>query len=199
MSRPKSSEDEQVVAAARNVFRAHGYGASTRRIAAEVGLSQPALIQRFGSKQGLFLAAMMPEPLDVEWIVNGAPGDGPSESGEALIGIAERLFEQIQQRLPLVLLLEQNPEIDARVIEDAHSRIGVPDLIDALCTKIESLASSNAPDGSDRARQTVEALLLAAHGATLMALAGAPPKAVKTHLTGFCRLIQFGKEEGTSS
>ena len=173
---------------------ARGYGASTRQIASEVGLSQPGLIQRFGSKQDLFLAAMTPEPLDIEWIVNG------DEAGvdAILAGIAERLFEQIRERVPLILLLSQNPDIDEQAIEEAHARIGVPELIDTLCVRIEALAQDGATEKSSKTQQTVEALLLAAHGATLMSLAGAPRKGIKQHLASFCRLIPSGHDQETS-
>ena len=88
-------------------------------------------------------------------------------------------------------------EIDGRVIEDAHSRLGVPYLIDALCERIERLTESNTPATTDITKQTVEALLLAAHGATLMSLAGAPSEAINARLVSFSRLIQTHHNQET--
>ena len=48
---------EQIVAAARAEFAAHGYqAATTDAIARRAGVSQPYVVRLFGTKQALFLA-----------------------------------------------------------------------------------------------------------------------------------------------
>jgi AcrR family transcriptional regulator len=59
--RPRLTADarrEQIVAAARSEFAAHGYQATTTdAIARRAGVSQPYVVRLFGTKQALFLAA----------------------------------------------------------------------------------------------------------------------------------------------
>ena len=57
MARPRTIDDEAVLAAAADVVNRIGPGKLTlQRVAEEVGLSAPTLVQRFGSKRGLLLA-----------------------------------------------------------------------------------------------------------------------------------------------
>ena len=49
----------QIIKAATTVFASNGYvGGSLRRIAAQVGVTEPALLRHFGSKQALLLATL---------------------------------------------------------------------------------------------------------------------------------------------
>ena len=58
---PRKTADErreQILDAALTEFADHGYeGASTDRIAREVGISQPYLFRLFGTKKGLYVAS----------------------------------------------------------------------------------------------------------------------------------------------
>ena len=57
MARPRTIDDEAVLAAAADVVNRVGPAKLTlQRVADEVGLSAPTLVQRFGSKRGLLLA-----------------------------------------------------------------------------------------------------------------------------------------------
>jgi AcrR family transcriptional regulator len=57
MARPRTVDDEVVLAAAAEVVNRVGPSRLTlQRVADEVGLSAPTLVQRFGSKRGLLLA-----------------------------------------------------------------------------------------------------------------------------------------------
>ena len=56
MSRPRAYDDDQLMAAAYDVLRSHGPARLTLRpIAARLGVSQPALLKRIGSKQALLV------------------------------------------------------------------------------------------------------------------------------------------------
>jgi AcrR family transcriptional regulator len=59
--------DEQIVAAARRCFLKRGAGVSAADIAHELGVSHTTLFNRFGSKEGLMIAALGP-PEEVPWI-----------------------------------------------------------------------------------------------------------------------------------
>ncbi len=71
---PRPERERQIVAAAVEEFAANGYaGASVAAVAARAGISKPLIYQYFGSKDGLFLAALhdvagpMLERLEVAW------------------------------------------------------------------------------------------------------------------------------------
>ena len=69
MSRPKTISDDEVLRIACDVFREHGHTVSTREIAQAAGISEAILYQRFGSKDGLFFAAMHARGPDVEQLL----------------------------------------------------------------------------------------------------------------------------------
>lgn len=57
MARPRTIDDQAVLAAAADIVNRVGPARLTlQRVADEVGLSAPTLVQRFGSKRGLLLA-----------------------------------------------------------------------------------------------------------------------------------------------
>jgi AcrR family transcriptional regulator len=60
MGRPRTVSDEAILEAARAVFLEQGPSASTQSIADRISLSQAALFKRFGTKQDLMIAALMP-------------------------------------------------------------------------------------------------------------------------------------------
>ena len=62
MARPRRTDGERVLRAARALFVARGAQATTREIAEAAGVSQAVLFQRYGTKRKLFFAARMPRP-----------------------------------------------------------------------------------------------------------------------------------------
>ncbi len=76
MGRPKEVSDEQILRAARRCFLERGATVSANDIAAELGVSHTTLFNRFGSKEGLMLAALGPPEL-VPWVaaLDGGPDD----------------------------------------------------------------------------------------------------------------------------
>ncbi len=71
---PRPERERQIVAAAVEEFAASGYAAaSVASVAANAGISKPLIYQYFGSKDGLFLAALhdvagpMLERLEIAW------------------------------------------------------------------------------------------------------------------------------------
>lgn len=62
MARPRTVSDEEILAAARTIIRRHGPAAPVEAIAAEVGVSQQAVLKRFGTKDALLIAVLRPDP-----------------------------------------------------------------------------------------------------------------------------------------
>ena len=78
MGRPREVTDEQIVAAARRCFLKRGAGVSAADIAHELCVSHTTLFNRFGSKEGLMIAALGP-PEEIPWIatLDAGPDDRP--------------------------------------------------------------------------------------------------------------------------
>lgn len=58
MARPVTISDDTLLDAAREVFLEHGIRATSAAVAERAGVSEGTLFKRFGTKQGLFQAAM---------------------------------------------------------------------------------------------------------------------------------------------
>lgn len=67
MGRPKAVTDEQIITAARRCFLEKGAGVPASEIARDLGVSHTTLFNRFGSKEGLLVAALEP-PREVPWV-----------------------------------------------------------------------------------------------------------------------------------
>lgn len=68
MGRPREVSDDKILRAARRCFLERGAGVSAADIAGELGVSHTTLFNRFGSKEGLMLAALGP-PKEIEWVL----------------------------------------------------------------------------------------------------------------------------------
>jgi AcrR family transcriptional regulator len=77
MGRPREVTDEQIIVAARRCFLKRGAGVSAADIAMELGVSHTTLFNRFGSKEGLMIAALGPPTQKVSWVA--ALEEGPDE------------------------------------------------------------------------------------------------------------------------
>jgi AcrR family transcriptional regulator len=109
MGRPRIIDDAPLLAIAREVFVKDGAFGSTREIAQRAGVSEAALFKRFGTKAGLFLAAMAPPAVDPAEIVRRAEALDDARAGVALI--ADLTLAYFREALPVVLPLIQNPLI----------------------------------------------------------------------------------------
>lgn len=136
MARPKQMSDKELLEIALECFLEYGSSVSAQTIADRVGISQPALFKRFGTKEELFLQAVIP-PEDypvIEWIDAG-PTAGPLQPqlGELL----EKVAEMLAGVMPRVQLLRE-----ARIpAGTAMSRYKAPppvQLIQSIARFIES-------------------------------------------------------------
>lgn len=104
MVRPSRHSDEEILAVAREVFIEQGPGASLSAIATRLGLSQPALSQRFGSKRALMMRALVPRDLDKSIAqLEAGPDDRPFD--EQLREIAVTSLEVLEQAVPSMITM----------------------------------------------------------------------------------------------
>jgi AcrR family transcriptional regulator len=104
MGRPKEVSDEEIIIAARRCFLERGASVSALEIARELGVSHTTLFNRFGSKEGLMIAALGP-PEVVPWIsaLDNGPDDRPirEQLAEHCKAISS-YFEKLQAGLALL-------------------------------------------------------------------------------------------------
>ncbi|GBR71504.1 TetR/AcrR family transcriptional regulator [Gluconobacter kanchanaburiensis] len=87
IGRPKEVSDEHIIAIARRCFLERGGSLSAADIAREIGVSHTTLFNRFGSKQGLMLAALG-APKDIHWIEALEAGPDHRPIREQIVEIA---------------------------------------------------------------------------------------------------------------
>jgi AcrR family transcriptional regulator len=106
---PRPERERQIVAAAVEEFATNGYaGASVAAVAARAGISKPLIYQYFGSKDGLFLAALhdvatpMLERLEVAW-------SQENESVLSRVATLGAVFESLEpQRVAWRMLFDES-------------------------------------------------------------------------------------------
>jgi AcrR family transcriptional regulator len=180
MGRRKTLPDETVLAGARAAFLKFGHSASTRDIAESIGISQATLFQRHGDKADLFVAAMLPDRIDIAYVLDGAPARPFVPGRRALLGIALRLHETLSDRLPLIRTLAGHPHLDPAILAHAHERLGAVELVAAIRQRLQEWrVSGRLPEHLDPSVLT-EALLLAVHGNAMMQEAAASHGAHET-------------------
>ncbi len=104
MGRPPKITNEEILAAARQVFLAQGSNASTLAIAEKAGISEAAIFKRFTTKQALFLAAMGITEVR-EW-VNVLSNYTPTAAIKAeLIEICGQMLDFYLEVMPRVFMM----------------------------------------------------------------------------------------------
>lgn len=176
MGRVKQIADGKVLEIARAAFTQSGFGISSRALARATGLSQATLIQRFGSKERLFVAAMLPAPLDTNLL------EMCRDDFTALVICA---VEQIAARVPIALQVALSEIATQDTIGAIHLALKVPDFASALGAKIDALQVEGKLRNDVTSIALVEAILVAAHGFTLMALTSSDRKLPLDAITRF--------------
>ncbi len=104
MGRPPKITNEEILAAARQIFLAQGSNASTLAIAEKAGISEAAIFKRFTTKHALFLAAMGITEVR-EW-VNTLSNHTPTEAIKAeLIEICGQMLDFYLEVMPRVFMM----------------------------------------------------------------------------------------------
>lgn len=104
MARPRNTTDAQILAEARACFLEHGAGVSTTRIAERLGISHGVLFQRFGTKEQLLRAALMP-PLEPPWLALARAGPDARDIREQLLELAEEISVYLGRIVPGLAVL----------------------------------------------------------------------------------------------
>lgn len=102
MGRKKTITDGDLLEAARAVFVADGFGASTKAIARRAGISEGVLYQRFATKDELFFAAMIPPAADLAGIFQEKRLEGRALIEKLTLAMLEYCRETLPILLPLM-------------------------------------------------------------------------------------------------
>ncbi len=109
MGRHKTIRDEQLLQHARAVFLASGAFGSTREIARRAGVSEATLFKRYPTKAALFLAAMVPEPVDIDVVIHSFTQE--TDARQVLTEIGHRILAYFRTLIPVVMHLMTHPSI----------------------------------------------------------------------------------------
>lgn len=159
MGRSKTVQDDEVLQAAREIFRRNGHAASTRDIARAAGISQAVLYQRFGSKEEMFFRAMTPDVPDLDRLVGPYP---PKDARADLLALSGRLLEILRAFSPTFLQVLTVPGVDVAKLEAWHARLPFFPILTAVAERFRRMeADGLIGAGNPRARAMT--LLSAVH------------------------------------
>ncbi len=122
MARPRQVSDETILEIARSCFIEQGPSVSTTVIADRLGISQAALFKRFGTKQELMFAALLP-PEKPAWIQAVEQGPDDRDALLQLQEIAQLISDFFDTLIPRIATLKASG-CDMRLL--LHSRYEVP-------------------------------------------------------------------------
>jgi len=137
MGRYKTISDDEILCAAREVFREQGHTATTREIGQAAGISEAVLYQRFGSKDDLFFAAMAPRKPDIEQLLG--PKDPPDDAHAYLHAVVVRIGSYFVEVLPLILHVMTHPSFDLAMLSRAKSANSNVCLRESLAERLAAL------------------------------------------------------------
>jgi AcrR family transcriptional regulator len=106
MPRPPKITNEEILAAAREVFLEQGVGASTITIAEKAGISEASIFKRFTTKKDLLLAAMGISE-SAKWMKVLSNGTPTVAIKSELTEICEQMLAFYQEFFPRALMMMQ--------------------------------------------------------------------------------------------
>jgi AcrR family transcriptional regulator len=118
MGRHKLSEDDVLLAVAREAFVERRIVASSRDIARRAGISEAVVYQRHPTKAHLFFAAMVPPASNVEGLFS-APAHDLSML-EQLEGVALGMMRYFRAVVPIPMQLVTHPAFDGETFAQRH-------------------------------------------------------------------------------
>jgi AcrR family transcriptional regulator len=100
MARPRLITDEQILAATREIVLDHGVQSPLELVSQRLGVTAPALLKRFGTRQALLVAALSPDDALLDAVFEMPVDDRPlTEQLEGLIARLSRFFAHMFPRL----------------------------------------------------------------------------------------------------
>lgn len=122
MARPRRHADAEILAVARAVFLEHGPSASLQLVADRVGMSQPALFKRFGTKAAFLLRALAPQE-DWPWVERLRAGPDARPLPEQLYEICLGAMHFFALAIPSMMTLRASG-LDLRPMAEDRSPTG---------------------------------------------------------------------------
>src|SRR5690349_19839073 len=104
MARPRNITDAQILDGARACFLEHGAGVSTTLIAERLGVSHGVLFQRFGTKEQLLRAALLP-PFEPPWMARARAGPDDRDARIQLLELGEEISAYLERIVPCLAVL----------------------------------------------------------------------------------------------
>lgn len=147
MGRHKRIEDVELLAKAREIFLRDGVNVSTRKIAAEIGISNSVLFQRFGTKIELFFAATTPPAPDVTALLASSVEEVFSPAHLEQIALA--LLDYFRTLVPVMLLLSSHPSFEYEAFRQRHADSPMEKLVSDLMAAMEEQRRRGAIDCAD--------------------------------------------------
>ena len=123
MPRYKIITDEEILVVARSLFLKEGAKASTRTLAKTVGISEAVIFQRFGTKEDLFFAAMVPPKAQYEAIFSIQPGQ--KQVAANLKSVSLQIVAYFREVMPVFLSLISHPSFDLQTFLKHHTLPGM--------------------------------------------------------------------------
>jgi AcrR family transcriptional regulator len=123
MPRNKTITDDEILAAARLLFLKEGAKASTRTLAKMAGISEAVIFQRFGTKENLFFAAMVPPEAQIEAIFSVQPGQ--NQVTENLKSVSFQIVVYFREVMPVFLSLISHPSFSMQTFLERHATPGM--------------------------------------------------------------------------
>jgi AcrR family transcriptional regulator len=115
MGRSRVITDKQILEAAREIFLAEGFGASTVEIARRAGVSEGSIFKRFATKEKLFFAAMR-EGSTPQWVrdLNSIIGQGDLKQN--LVGLSYQVIEFLREFVPRIVMAQSKGTISPDLV-----------------------------------------------------------------------------------
>lgn len=116
MARPRQISDEQILDAARRAVLEGGPSVPLHEIAGRLGVTEPALLKRFGSRTELLLAALRPpdDPPWIEWL-NQLPDD--RSFPEQLTEVLSTMLAYLAEVVPCLTVLRESGIPHDRIVD----------------------------------------------------------------------------------
>jgi len=109
MPRPQAFTDDQLLAAAREVFLERGVLATTAEVAARAGVAEGTLFYRFKTKAALFQAALRPDMEEPHWLARLEALAEPEDLEAALCSLGVEVLAHFRKAVPLLMMQWSNP------------------------------------------------------------------------------------------
>ncbi len=169
MGRPQTISNEDMLAAAREVFLKHGVFGSTKEIAKVAGVSEAALFKRYSTKAQLFMAAMAPPTPGIDAIIARAASMKSARS--ALQSLSAEVLDYFRVAIPMVLPLVSHPSFAATDTPRNFDSSPALDLVRAITAYLRNEHSRGRVSVRD-ARAAAAVLVAALHSIALFEMMG---------------------------